>query len=90
MLSIRLLWGLSGKEPASSAEDEGLILESGRSPEEGMAVHSSVLARRIPWTEEAGGLSPPVAKSQTQLSNQYFHAHESITQHESKSYSFQP
>ena len=24
--------------------------------EEGMATHSSILARRIPWTEEAGGL----------------------------------
>ena len=24
--------------------------------EEGMATHSSVLARRIPWTEEPGGL----------------------------------
>jgi len=24
--------------------------------EEGMATHSSILARRIPWTEESGGL----------------------------------
>ena len=24
--------------------------------EEGMATHSSILAREIPWTEEAGGL----------------------------------
>ena len=24
--------------------------------EEGMATHSSILAKRIPWTEEAGGL----------------------------------
>ena len=24
--------------------------------EEGMAVHSSILARKIPWTEEPGGL----------------------------------
>ena len=24
--------------------------------EEGMAIHSSILARRIPWTEELGGL----------------------------------
>ena len=24
--------------------------------EEGMAAHSSLLARRIPWTEESGGL----------------------------------
>ena len=26
--------------------------------EEGMATHSSVLARRIPWTEESGRHSP--------------------------------
>ena len=25
-------------------------------PEKGMATHSSILAWRIPWTEEAGGL----------------------------------
>ena len=24
--------------------------------EKGMAIHSSILARRIPWTEESGGL----------------------------------
>ena len=24
--------------------------------EKGMAIHSSILARRIPWTEEPGGL----------------------------------
>ena len=27
--------------------------------EEGMATHSSILAWRIPWTEEPGGLSSP-------------------------------
>ena len=26
--------------------------------EKGMATHSSVLAWRIPWTEESGGLEP--------------------------------
>ena len=26
--------------------------------EEGMAMHSSILAWRIPWTEEPGGLHP--------------------------------
>ena len=28
--------------------------------EEGMATHSSILAWRIPWTEEAGGLQSTV------------------------------
>ena len=38
--------------------------------EKGMATHSSVLARRIPWTEEPGGLeSVGVEKSQLRLSD---------------------
>ena len=38
--------------------------------EEEMAVHSSILAWTISWTEEAGDLSVHgVAKSQTQLSD---------------------
>ena len=38
--------------------------------EEGKATHSSILAWRIPWTEEPGGLHTirGVTKSQTQLS----------------------
>ena len=36
--------------------------------EEGMATHSSVLAWRLSWTEEPGGLHG-VAKSQTWLSD---------------------
>ena len=35
--------------------------------EEGMAIHSSILAWRIPWAEEPGGLWSRVAKSWTQL-----------------------
>ena len=30
--------------------------------EEGTATHSSILAWRIPWTEESGGLCPYVHK----------------------------
>ena len=40
--------------------------------EEEMAAHFSILAWRIPWTEEPGG---GVAKSQTQLSNYTFPRH---------------
>ena len=46
------------KNPPAKAEDVG------RSPswedplEEGMATHSSILAWRIPWTEEPGVYSP--------------------------------
>ena len=37
--------------------------------EEGMAAHSGILAWRIPWTEEPGGLVHGVAKSRTRLSD---------------------
>ena len=33
--------------------------------EEGMAIHSSILAWRIPWTEEPGGVQSVVAKTDT-------------------------
>ena len=44
--------------PANAGEvrDAGLILGSGRSPGGGHGTHSSILAWRIPWTEESGGL----------------------------------
>ena len=35
--------------------------------EEVMAAHSSILARRIPWTEEPGRLQPMGSQSRTQL-----------------------
>ena len=41
---------------AGGAGDTGSVLGSGRSLEEGMATHSSILAWRISWTEEAGRL----------------------------------
>ena len=36
--------------------------------EKGMATHSSILAWRIPWTEEPNGLQSMESQSQTQLS----------------------
>ena len=51
--------GSDRKESACSTGDPALIPGSGRSPGEGnkeMATHSSILAWRIPWTEEPGGL----------------------------------
>ena len=41
---------------ACNVGDLGSIPELGRSPEKEMATHSSILAWRIPWTEEPGGL----------------------------------
>ena len=47
---------------AGDPGDVGLIPGWGRSPGGGHATHSSILAWRIPWTEEPGGL--PSAGSQ--------------------------
>ena len=51
--------GHSSKESAYSAGDTGdmgSVLGREDPLEEGMATHSSVLAWKIPWTEEPGGL----------------------------------
>ena len=57
--------------PANAVDvrDVGSVPELGRYPGEGMATHSSILAWRIPWTEEPGGLHTVhrVTKSQIQL-----------------------
>ena len=45
-----------GKESACNAGDLGLIPGLGRSPGEGNGNHSSILAWRIPRTEEPGRL----------------------------------
>ena len=47
-----------GKISACNAGDPGSILGSEDSLEKGMATHSSIVAWRIPWTEEPGGLQP--------------------------------
>ena len=54
------LWGFPGgtvvkNPPANNAGDVGLIPGLGRSLEKEMANHSTILAWRIPWTEEPGG-----------------------------------
>ena len=43
-------------ESAHNVGNPGLIPGSGRFPGEGMITHSTILAWRIPWTEEPGGL----------------------------------
>ena len=51
--------------------------------EKGMATHSSILAWRIPWTEEPGGLQ---VQSLTQLSD--FHFEFKIFQYHTKIFSY--
>ena len=67
--------GLDGKESAAMREPQVWSLGLEDPLEEEMATHSSILAWRIPWTEETGwaivyaeGVGV-VTKSQTQLSN---------------------
>ena len=48
--------GLDGEESACNVEDLGSIPGLGRSPREGNGSHSSILALKIPWTEESGRL----------------------------------
>ena len=52
---VGLPGGSDGKEFTCNVGDLGSIPELGRPLEEGMATHSSILAWRIPWTEEPGG-----------------------------------
>ena len=53
---------------AGDVRDAGLIPGSEDPLEEGMAIHSSILAWRSPWPEEPGGLQPMGLQSQTRLS----------------------
>ena len=46
------------KESACNAGDLGSILGWEEPLEKGMATHSSILAWRIPWTEELAGYNP--------------------------------
>ena len=48
--------GSDGKESPCNVGELGSILGLGRSLEKGMATYFSILAWRIPWTEESGRL----------------------------------
>ena len=55
-LNITSPYGLSPCASAGDTRDTGPIPESGKSLEEEMATHSSILDFEIPWTEEPGDL----------------------------------
>ena len=59
--------GTSCKEPTCQCRRCGFSLSWEDPLEKGMATHSSILALRIPWTEEPGGLQSMGSQSQTQL-----------------------
>ena len=68
-LKMNFTGGSEGQESARNAGDLGLIPGSGRSLEKGMA---SILAWRISWTEEPGGLQSMGSQSWKLLSNFHF------------------
>ena len=53
---VGLPWWLRGKESAHSAGDLGSILGWEDPLKKQMAMHSSILAWKIPWTEDPGRL----------------------------------
>ena len=55
MLDLGFPGGSDGKESACNAGDLSSIPGMENPLEEGMATHSSILAWKIPWTEEPGG-----------------------------------
>ena len=57
--------GVSRKNLPANEGDMGLIPRSGRYPEKKMATHSSILAWKIPWTEEPSRLRSIGSHSQT-------------------------
>ena len=48
--------GSDGKESVCNAGDQVRSLDQEDPLEKGMITHSSILARKTPWTEEPGGL----------------------------------
>ena len=47
--------------------------------EKGMATYSTILAWRIPWTKEPGGLQSMGSPSRTQLSDWHCHCDSALT-----------
>ena len=62
-----LLWWLRGKNQPAMQETRVKSLGREDSLKEEMATHSSIVAWKIPWTEEPGGVVHGVAKGQTWL-----------------------
>ena len=67
----------NGKESAWDAGEAGLILGWEDPMEEDMATPSSILAWRIPWTEEPGGLQSMGQKEwdTTEATHTHMHRH---------------
>ena len=82
LICTGFLGGARGKEPAYQCRrQETQVSSLGREDplEEVLALHSSILAWSIPWTEDPGGLQTMgLQKSQTQLKQLSTHTHANI------------
>ena len=69
--------------PASAGEAGDPFRSLGQEDplEEGMAAHPSLLAWRIPWTEEPGGLQSTGLQSRTELRNETKTIHRILSKH---------
>ena len=67
--------GSDGKASACNEGDPGSIPGLGRSLEKEMAIHSSTLAWKIPWTEDPDRLSPWGLKDSDTTERLHFHFH---------------
>ena len=78
------------KNPTTNEGDSGdicLIPESGRSPEDEMAPHSSILAWKIPWAKEPGRLQSRGCKESDMTEHTHTHIHTHIhTQNQEPDY----
>ena len=54
--NLELPWWLDGKKSSCNAGDPGSTPGLEDTLEKGLAIHSSILAWRIQWAEEPGGL----------------------------------
>ena len=77
--------GSEVKPSACNAGDLGSFPGSGRSPGKEMATHSSILAWRIPWMEEPGGLQSMGHKESDTTDQLNFHFHFQIAGREHSS-----
>ena len=81
---IGLPWWLSRKESTCNAElQDTEVLSLGQEDllEEGIAIHSSILAWRIPWTEETGELQSIRSHRIGHEWNDFAHTHASMHNH---------
>ena len=71
---MRFPWWLTWEKnlPAMQETQEAWVQSLGPEDplEKGKATHSRILARRIPWTEEPGGLQSVGSQSRTRTLNQ--------------------